>query len=198
MINGIGQKWNLDYIKYMKIYKLKHEDYKRFNEWVGIYGTVFSSEQWLNLFDSKIQRYGIYNDGLELIGGFFIYCDKKFRFSIYRNPPFTPELGLFFKLDTEKNANKISAQKNILFEISTIFNRLPYSIISFSFNQQFNDMQPFIWNNFKVIPQYTYIMNLSKGVDEMWNGFTNERRKNIRSEERRVGKECRSRWSPYH
>ena len=23
-------------------------------------------------------------------------------------------------------------------------------------------------------------------------------RKNVRSEERRVGKECRSRWSPYH
>ena len=23
-------------------------------------------------------------------------------------------------------------------------------------------------------------------------------KKNIRSEERRVGKECRSRWSPYH
>ena len=25
-----------------------------------------------------------------------------------------------------------------------------------------------------------------------------ERLKNLRSEERRVGKECRSRWSPYH
>ena len=24
------------------------------------------------------------------------------------------------------------------------------------------------------------------------------RRRNLRSEERRVGKECRSRWSPYH
>ena len=26
----------------------------------------------------------------------------------------------------------------------------------------------------------------------------NERKNDIRSEERRVGKECRSRWSPYH
>ena len=25
-----------------------------------------------------------------------------------------------------------------------------------------------------------------------------EKRKKLRSEERRVGKECRSRWSPYH
>ena len=28
--------------------------------------------------------------------------------------------------------------------------------------------------------------------------FGNEQNTQIRSEERRVGKECRSRWSPYH
>src|SRR3712207_8902926 len=33
----------------------------------------------------------------------------------------------------------------------------------------------------------------------VFNGFTpNGNTLNIRSEERRVGKECRSRWSPYH
>ena len=32
-----------------------------------------------------------------------------------------------------------------------------------------------------------------------WSGVTRQHmRKAIRSEERRVGKECRSRWSPYH
>ena len=30
------------------------------------------------------------------------------------------------------------------------------------------------------------------------NGGEQKRNKMIRSEERRVGKECRSRWSPYH
>ena len=29
-------------------------------------------------------------------------------------------------------------------------------------------------------------------------GFTGKIRSVLRSEERRVGKECRSRWSPYH
>ena len=32
----------------------------------------------------------------------------------------------------------------------------------------------------------------SKDVDKM------EKKDEVRSEERRVGKECRSRWSPYH
>ena len=30
------------------------------------------------------------------------------------------------------------------------------------------------------------------------NWTENSRKKQLRSEERRVGKECRSRWSPYH
>ena len=33
-------------------------------------------------------------------------------------------------------------------------------------------------------------------VVEWWKKFSNKQR--MRSEERRVGKECRSRWSPYH
>src|SRR3712207_5044735 len=37
-------------------------------------------------------------------------------------------------------------------------------------------------------------MDLKRGVDQAVAAVV----KNLRSEERRVGKECRSRWSPYH
>ena len=33
---------------------------------------------------------------------------------------------------------------------------------------------------------------------EGYTGYVGSARKLFRSEERRVGKECRSRWSPYH
>ena len=46
---------------------------------------------------------------------------------------------------------------------------------------------------------YTYLdtgaMYRSATYLALQNGLTEE---NVRSEERRVGKECRSRWSPYH
>ena len=32
---------------------------------------------------------------------------------------------------------------------------------------------------------------IGMGIDQFWKNA-------VRSEERRVGKECRSRWSPYH
>ena len=43
------------------------------------------------------------------------------------------------------------------------------------------------------------ILSKEEFKKKMDNGFRYEVSKNkLRSEERRVGKECRSRWSPYH
>ncbi len=40
--------------------------------------------------------------------------------------------------------------------------------------------------------------NKNKSRKKVKNKSKKERNKGARSEERRVGKECRSRWSPYH
>ena len=52
------------------------------------------------------------------------------------------------------------------------------------------------------MPTKPKIVNLNPDVSKMLNAIrTNSSQTyqdRIRSEERRVGKECRSRWSPYH
>ena len=48
-----------------------------------------------------------------------------------------------------------------------------------------------------IVPAY----NSEKNIEECLKSICKESKKfesEIRSEERRVGKECRSRWSPYH
>ena len=49
-------------------------------------------------------------------------------------------------------------------------------------------------------PETSYVASLySKGMDKIIEKVGEEETETIlRSEERRVGKECRSRWSPYH
>src|SRR5260221_11797824 len=55
---------------------------------------------------------------------------------------------------------------------------------------------------FPQIPPARYIcfypMDRRRGEDKNWYSLPIEERQRQRSEERRVGKECRSRWSPYH
>src|SRR3712207_5633343 len=49
--------------------------------------------------------------------------------------------------------------------------------------------------------QYQAFVEAKDGFDNLvwWQGIPNAfQRQKLRSEERRVGKECRSRWSPYH
>ena len=45
-------------------------------------------------------------------------------------------------------------------------------------------------------PQVMGILNVTP--DSFYSGSRKQTEMEIRSEERRVGKECRSRWSPYH
>ena len=42
------------------------------------------------------------------------------------------------------------------------------------------------------------LSNREREIDHLQAQLDKLRRMNFRSEERRVGKECRSRWSPYH
>ena len=48
------------------------------------------------------------------------------------------------------------------------------------------------------VQQLTRAQNLADALTETIRGELGDADGTIRSEERRVGKECRSRWSPYH
>ena len=64
---------------------------------------------------------------------------------------------------------------------------LNQEIIKFDYDQNFKD------DDFYVSKSNKHIFDLLNKWPKWEKNFLN-----IRSEERRVGKECRSRWSPYH
>ena len=83
-------------------------------------------------------------------------------------------------------------------------------ILSIPSLEELEEIQNLSQNYLNLYPQDIPIQNLLKQVDMIHeihsNGFTSNKAqdlaqllwKDLRSEERRVGKECRSRWSPYH
>lgn len=166
----------------MKILKLKDKDKNVFNELAFSYGTIFNSIEWANIFGEKVQLYGFYNDNDNdiLIGGFILYKEKRYGISIYRNPPFTPVIGPFLKIDAQNYTTIMDTWKYALSLMAEFINNLPYSIISISLNINIIDTQPFIWEKFKVVPRYTYILDLSIPVNDIWKRMSTDRRKNIR------------------
>ncbi len=163
----------------MKITELSAQDKLKFNKLAQSYGTIFNTIEWSNIFSNCLKRYGIYNKGGELIGGFFLYKEKKYCLSIYRNPPFTPEIGPFLKIDAKNPVSIMDTWKKALTLMVESIEQLDYSIISITLNKNIIDMQPFFWSKFKVIPVCTYVLDLNLSSEDIWKRMSNERRKNI-------------------
>ena len=163
----------------MKIKKLTFSDEQKYDELVSSFGSILNTIKWNKIFEEKNQIYGIYDKGNNLIGGFHLYRQKKFGLTIYRNPPFTPTIGPFLQVNAKNPVVVMNKWKEILFLMANFFEKLPYSVISISLNKNIVDTQPFIWRKFKVIPGYTYIIDLDKSIKIIMKEMSGERRKNI-------------------
>jgi len=163
----------------MKISELKEQDELNFNELAQSHGTVFNTLDWNKNFGNKVKPFGIYNEGNELIGGFFLYAENRFGLTFYRNPPFTQQIGPFLKIEAQNPVSIQTTWKKVVTCMVHYIEKLPYSVIAIQMNRNIVDLQPFIWQKFKVIPRYTYILELSMPEEDIWLRMSSERRKNI-------------------
>ena len=152
--------------------------YAECNASMALHGSVFDSPQWAGMFGDDISHYGLY-EGDNMAGGFYIYKKKKYGFSVCCNPPFTPFTGLFFRKDAKSPAKAMDKCKKIMSLVAEFIDKMDCSVVSLSFDKNTIDMQPFIWRDFKVIPHYTYIVELSPSIDDIWMRMSNEKRTTI-------------------
>ena len=167
----------------ISIKELKENDYSSYSRINAEIGTVFTSLDWLKLF-KYVKIFGIFDKGGNLIGAFHYYIQKILFFNYIRNIPFTPYIGPFINLRAKKIAAKTKENKTILKAIVSFFTRLNYHILSLSFHHEQIDTIPFIRENYKVVPNYTYILDLSKSYDELWEELDNDKRNMIRKGEK--------------
>lgn len=143
-------------------------------------GTVFNEESWLSVYASGFNCYGIFDEGNNLVGGFNLFEYNKIGFKFIINPPFHPHCGLYLEDRNLSLVSENSFRKNVGKLLSEFLLTKGAALIDISFPEEFNDIQPFIWKGFNSGLKYTYLLNLEKTEDEIWSGFSSERRKSIR------------------
>ncbi len=152
---------------------------ERFNKLYGDSAPIFNTYNWLKNFSPNLRLYGIFDDGNNLIGDFFLYREVRFGFNFYRNPPFTPMIGPFLKIDAKNPVAIMSKWREALSLMANFFDKLDYAVISVSLARDIVDTLPFIWKKFKVIPAYTYIIDLNDSTDVICKRMSPERRNDI-------------------
>jgi hypothetical protein len=168
----------------MEIRQIIDTEINHYRHLVGLSGTIFNMPEWLGNFHNKIQIYGIYDDDGQLLGGFHLFIDRFYFFRHIKNPPFTPNCGLFFSNIAKNKSKKSSFEKSIMSVLSEFIKDRHPGITTIGFPSQVIDMQHFYWKNFKVIPNYTYQINLKLEEEEIFSTFSPERRNDIKKAQR--------------
>ena len=132
---------------------------------------VFASKKWLEVYGNNLTIIGIYKDENQLVGGFYYLNAKKFGLTFIKLPPYTPHCGLFFISENKNKSSINSNSKEIVTQVCNYFMKLRPALTVLAFPSKIKDLQPFIWEKYKVIPNYTYRIDLKKSMEEINSNF---------------------------
>ena len=137
---------------------------------------VFGSKEWLSVYGKNLQLIGIYKDEHQLIGGFYFLKTKKYGLTFLKLPPYTPHCGLFFVSESKNKSSISNFSKEVMNAVCTYFMQQKSALTILAFPSEIIDFQPFIWNKFKVIPNYTYRINLKNTLETIITNFDSKNR----------------------
>lgn len=152
------------------------------------YGLLFYKWRYLEAMaeftNYTLERYGIYN-GNKLIALFPIFSKNLFGFKALFSPP--PQTGvpyLGFIMGPDYNLLKQDKKEKELFileeSFKAIVNKKRVNYVSVSLVPNFLDIRTFIWDSYKTNMSFTYSIDLRQTYDEIFNGFKNTIRRQIK------------------
>lgn len=167
-------------VKPLFTHPLLQSDRETWEELVKQHGCIFDSLSWSEIFPQPLNRIGIYDAGNNLRGGFCVYEQHMFRLRILRNPPFTSQIGPFFEFRASNPSARTDEQRSVAEAMAEYLSASNAAVKSLSLSSQITDCLPFFWRGWKVIPHYTYRIDLTQSQDAILNAMSSERRKNLR------------------
>ncbi len=168
----------------MPIRKLDTNNWKAYETLAAENGNVFNSPSWIKLYDSNLIHYGIFDNDQKLIAAFYLYQTKMVGLSYYKNPPYTPTIGLCYKNKAGNKANALAFDKKLVSELADFFISLKGGLYTLAMPHTLTDVQPFIWKKFKTIPNYTYHLDLQLSAEQLLQNMTADKRNSLKKAEK--------------
>jgi lipid II:glycine glycyltransferase (peptidoglycan interpeptide bridge formation enzyme) len=146
-------------------------DIQKFTELAEPAIGVFGSRRWLEIYGDSLTLVGIYKDERQLIGGFYFMDTSKFGFSFIKLPPYTPHCGLFFISESKNQSSVNNFSKEVITEVCKYISGRKSALTVLAFPTSIIDLQPFIWEKYKVVPNYTYRIDLHNSIEDIRSNF---------------------------
>lgn len=144
-------------------------------------GTVFNTNNWAkvleNVFNLKNFVYCVTKNN-NIIGAMLVYYKVRYGIKVITQIPITSYNGILFFIDDELKAQK---SDQYITEIQELIQRelqKEFKFCDFTLHPSINDIRTFQWNNWVVLPQYTYQVSL-KDEELIWKNFSSSLRRKI-------------------
>jgi hypothetical protein len=177
----------------VKVREIHSEQIERYSKFISESGTIFNSLLWKDkVHGDRLKFFGIFEDDGQLTGVFHLYFQKYFWMSFIKNPPYVPHIGLIYNNKSSNPSNTLSFAKKITEQVCEHIASFSPTVVSIAFPPEIKDMQMFFWKNFKVVPNYTYRINLSVSEENIEKSFSPEHRNSMKKavKENVVAKQC--------
>lgn len=163
----------------MNVRPLEVADHAAYDALAAQHGMLFNRLDWVSLFGDQMQVFGIYDKGGGLGGGFSLYRERRWGLKILRRAPFTPTCGPFLQVKSHNPVAVLEERRKALEGMIGQIEAERSALCMLPLERNISDVLPFFWRGFKVIPNYTYVLDLSISQEQMLQDMSSERRKNI-------------------
>lgn len=146
--------------------------------------SVFNSPQWLKNYGLDLKLFGLFNNDNKLFGAFYWYTETRMAIKRLRVPPYSPHCGLFFNNPAQNRSSINSFNKEVKEKLVEFFDSTKKNLLTIAFPTSIIDLQSFTWKGYKVIPNYTYQINLNQSAEEIFKEFDSKNRNLINKVEK--------------
>ncbi len=153
------------------------------------YGLLFHKWDFLKIAEKhtgwKLLPMGIYQ-GTNLLSLFPLFYKKDLMLkSVFAPPPLSciPYLGptMNASYDQVKPNTRETQLQMVVDEVSAEIKKLSPSYTYIQLPPGFRDIRPFQWNGYQEVSHFTYIVDLTRPLDEIWAGFGTKLRWNLKN-----------------
>jgi lipid II:glycine glycyltransferase (peptidoglycan interpeptide bridge formation enzyme) len=160
----------------LKIKEINTTTYQLFYDNHKSLFNVFATSEWITIYNERLLLHGIYNDNDEIIGSFFLYKEKRKNIQYITNPPYAPHIGLTYINPAEKLHQKYTFTKKILELLANYLDEICRTFVYIALSPSMIDSQPFTWNGFNAVPNYTYQSDLKLSEEQILEALSPKKR----------------------
>jgi hypothetical protein len=157
---------------------------EKYNALAEAHGGLFDRAPWAALHGDSLVRVGIFDAGVHLRGGFCMMRERRFGLTVLRVPPFTPHIGPFFESRASNAASRTNEWRDIMEAMAEFLDRCGAAVVMLNLSLEVKDTLPFYWRQFKVVPRYTYRIDLRASEAAIRASMSPERRHDITKAQR--------------